>query len=109
MKNDGKKPIADIFGDLANYKSSSTEVADWGSVPTDLVCELIGTVTSRGGAVRFGYTRDGGAYSLGVYYGTGHRTFYCRGGEDVIDFLKQWVEFYAALPNTRGKSPESSD
>lgn len=105
-KESGNGKVKDVFGDIDPMRTRGGDVADWGSQPADTLLKLITTVTSRGGAVRFGYTRDGGAYSLGVYYGTGHRTFYCRAGEDVSAFLQQWIDFYQALPYTGGKSPD---
>lgn len=107
MKDKGNDSKKDVFNDITSYKSNSTANADWGAVSAELIGKLVDTVSSRGGAVRFGYTRDGGAYSLGLYYGSGHKTFYCRGGEDVEAFVNQWITFYDSLPYSAGASPDN--
>lgn len=63
--------------------------ADWGMLDAELLRESISAVTLRGGALRFGYTRDGGAYALGIY-GLGEPyTEYIRPSEDVEGFLQE--------------------
>lgn len=94
-----------VFGNRRKDSGGSAGVADWGGATATLLVKLVETVASRGGAVRFGYTRDGGAYAVGFYYGIDHETAYCRPGEDLDDFMKEWIEFYENLPNTGGKSP----
>jgi len=79
--------------------------ADWGAVDPRLLCELVSTVTSRGGAVRFGYSRDGGAYALGLYYGGSSKTVYCSPHDDPDAMLGVWIAKYSDLPNSYGVSP----
>lgn len=95
-----------VFGNRAGSHSASNSTADWAEANPEKVRELILAATSRGGAVRFGYTRDGGAYALGLYYGGQAETKYCRPVEDLDAFLDEWTEVYTALPNSRGVSPE---
>lgn len=94
-----------VFGNAPRHNGANDGGADWGGATSDTLYRLIDTVTSRGGAVRFGYTRDGGAYALGFYYGSEATTEYCRPSEDLEDFLVRWIEFYSELPATGGKSP----
>ncbi|MGV1050486.1 MAG: hypothetical protein ACOYD4_18400 [Solirubrobacterales bacterium] len=58
--------------------------ADWARVDMAQIQETIAYVTRAGGAIRFGYTADGGAYALGVYGdGSTPYTEYVRPGEDI--------------------------
>lgn len=68
-------------GKLAN------EVADWQQANAELVLRAIAVVGYRGGAIRFGYTRDGGAYAIGIYLGGDHFTEYVRPSEDIDSYL----------------------
>ena len=63
-------------------------VADWGSVNVVVLVKLIEVSSKKGGAVRLGYTRDGGAYAIGVYCGSNYFTDYVRPSEDVDQYLK---------------------
>jgi len=42
------------------------ESAEWGSVDAAKLLAAIVAVTSHGYAIRFGYTKDGGAYAIGI-------------------------------------------
>lgn len=96
-----------VFGNAERSGEGPGGTADWSGADPATITRLLGTVTSRGGAVRFGYTRDGGAYAVGFYYGVESTTKYCRPSEDLGEFLEYWIEFYENLPFTGGKSPET--
>lgn len=70
--------------------------ADWREVNADIIQWLICNVAKQGGAVRFGYTRDGGAYALGIYGDGEPYTEYIRPSDDVDGTLRyiaeQWAE-----------------
>lgn len=71
--------------------------ADWRSVNAEKIRGCIAVAGDHGGAVRFGYTRDGGAYAVGVY-GLGEPyTAYMRPGDNVEDFLDDLVQAYVSL------------
>lgn len=76
--------------------------ADWTSADGKLVIELISSVTALGGAVRFGYTRDGGAYSLGIYLDDDSETFYFPPSVDVDENLAIFVERLKAIADGGG-------
>lgn len=95
-----------VFGNGKKGGDPGGKGASWSEADCKLILQLIDTVSSRGGAIRFGYTRDGGAYALGLYYGNDHETVYCRPGEDLHAFIQEWVEFYSELPYSGGKSPQ---
>lgn len=61
--------------------------ADWRAVTPGILLELLATASSRGGALRLGYTRDGGAYAIGVYFGDEYWTDYVRPSEDIDTYL----------------------
>lgn len=65
-----------------------TQVADWAKVDSREIQDAIAAVAQCGGALRFGYTRDGGAYAVGVYGAGDPYTEYIRPGEDVEAYLR---------------------
>lgn len=67
------------------------EIADWQSVNPEAIVRAIAAISYNGGAVRFGYTRDGGAYAIGIYLGNDHFTEYVRPGEDIVGYLEGLV------------------
>ncbi len=71
------------------------EVADWRSVDGEAIRDCICAAGMVNGAVRFGYTRDGGAYAIGLY-GLGDQPFttYVRPGENVDAVLREIAEDY---------------
>jgi len=75
---EGRKRVLDGGGNTA----------DWGSVDAELLRYAVAAVSVAGGAVRFGYTRDGGAYAIGVYDNGESDTDYVRPGEDINGYLR---------------------
>src|SRR6185503_18868443 len=70
-----------------------TEPADWAGVESEAIRTAIAALGSIGGALRFGYTRDGGAYAIGVYgLETKPSTDYLRPGDDVSAYLYQLAD-----------------
>jgi hypothetical protein len=65
-----------------------TEPADWAGIDNEAIRAAIAAVGSIGGALRFGYSRDGGAYAVGVY-GLENQPYtdYLRPGDDVQAYL----------------------
>lgn len=63
--------------------------ADWTAVDANWIRAAIAQIASEGGAIRFGYTRDLGAYSVGVYGDGEPYTDYLRPGEDVDAYLER--------------------
>lgn len=79
------------------------EPANWETVSADAIRDCIVQMGSIGGAVRFGYSRDGGCYSIGVY-GLYPEPFtdYLRPGDDVQAYLDQLAD-QARATATAGK------
>jgi len=69
-------------------------VADWANANADLLLQLVCKVGVEGGAVRYGYTRDGGAYSVGIYLGSDSKTYYCNDAEGINEQLKELLEYF---------------
>jgi len=71
-------------------ESEGGETANWATVDMAQVLETIAKVSAAGGAIRFGYTMDGGAYALGIY-GDGAQPYteYVRPSEDIERVLAE--------------------
>lgn len=57
--------------------------ADWSSADPRWLAGVIHAVTRVGGAVSFGYSRDGGAYSLSIMLDGDRETLWFNGGADI--------------------------
>lgn len=71
-------------------------VADWANANSEDVLRLVCLVGMEGGAVRFGYTRDGGAYSIGLYLGDDSKTYYCNEAEGINAQIRELIEYFAS-------------
>jgi len=74
---------------LPSVKRSGHGVADWANANPENVLRLVCAVAVEGGAVRLGYTRDGGAYSIGLYLGSDSKTYYCNDAEGINEYLEE--------------------
>lgn len=69
--------------------------ADWGTVNPEVLRDTIATVALHGGALRLGYTSDGGAYAVGIYGdGPAAYTEYLRPDEEMEAFLHSIAEAF---------------
>lgn len=75
MPNDKRaKPVQTSHRDVGKREQSTIrnrdrgtiEPADWASVSPELLVRIVCAVTRRGCAIQFGYTRDGGNYSIRI-------------------------------------------
>jgi hypothetical protein len=101
----------DSNGDSFRRPKQGTQignVADWGSVNAEKLVKLIETASKKGGAIRFGYTRDGGAYALGVYAGTNYFTDFIRPTEDLDQYLTELTESFNDYDGSTESQPSSS-
>jgi len=83
-------------GFRANKKKQGG-VADWTGVPADKIREAIAAAASAGGAIRFGYTGDGGAYAVGLYANGEHSTEFFTPSEDMEAALEDIRQSYEEL------------
>lgn len=70
-------------------------VADWSIVDSEIVQNLIATVTGQKGTITLGYTRDGSTYYISYYFGDESEAVYCRPTEDIDRFLQAEIEAFA--------------
>jgi hypothetical protein len=78
-------------------RRGTSETADWSSASSSLVVAAIRAVAARGGALRFGYTRDFGAFAVGIYDGEESTTEYIRPSENIDFYLQGLAEDYVAF------------
>lgn len=62
--------------------------ANWMLVDAEQLVYTITAIAQKGGAVRLGYTRDGGAYAIGIYGDGEPYTEYVSPKEDMSEFLR---------------------
>lgn len=68
------------------------EIASWETVDSALVLKAIAAVTQAGGAIRFGYTTQGGAYAIGFLGDGDPYTDYVRPSDDMTEYLEGVIE-----------------
>lgn len=76
-------------------RHNSSEVADWGSADGALLKNAIAAITARGCAVRFGYTRDGSAYAVGIVGDGDPYTEFVRPSENLDAYLTALASDFA--------------
>lgn len=78
----GKKPVE------RRRRRQDDSVADWAAADSRLLRAVVENVTKGDGAIRFGYSKDGGAYSVGIYGDGEPYTEYLPATSD----LDAWLE-----------------
>ena len=61
-----------------------------------LIQSLIALVANEGGAVRVGFTRDGGALAIGLYTGDEYGTEYVRPSEDETEAFREIADAWTS-------------
>lgn len=77
----------------------SGEVADWNQADSEKLRLAIVAITRLGFAVRFGYTRDGGAFAVGIVGDGEPFTEFVRATEDIDLLLHSLATDYNAAPD----------
>ena len=77
-----------------NKNRGDAGITDWRSCDAAILQRAIEAITSNGYAVRLGYTRDGGAYAIGILGDGDPFTEYVRPTEDLDAYLKTLIEDY---------------
>lgn len=75
-----------------NQSRGNGEVADYATIDAIALLQAISAVCARGCAIRLGYTRDGGAYAIGIVGDGEPYTEYVRPTEDVALYLRSLAE-----------------
>lgn len=69
--------------------------ANYTELDSGRVLRAIEIISANGGAIRFGKTRDGGAFAIGVYGDGGEPyTDYLRPTDDVTEYLETLVDAF---------------
>jgi len=84
-----KKLAAEKRKTLPTNKRAGSGIADWANANPENVLQLVCAVAREGGAARLGYTRDGGAYSIGLYLGKDSKTYYCNDAEGIDPYVRE--------------------
>lgn len=75
-------------------KRGRTEPIDWSAIKPETLHELILAVTSQGGAVRFGLSRDGTALAVGILGDGDPYTEWFRPSDDIeanlLEMAARW-------------------
>lgn len=72
----------------------------WRNVDTGVLVETLQMVSLAGGALRLGFTRDGGAFAVGVYGDGDPYTVYCSPSQNMADFLRAIRDGFEIIGNT---------
>jgi hypothetical protein len=87
---------------LQRESRRASAVCAWGGVDGEVLTTAVAAVAGSGGALRLGYTRDGSAYTVGIYGDGAPYTDYIRADEGIEDYLvwlaKAWIETYPTAP-----------
>ena len=76
-------------------KSSGT--ADWEQANGDLLKKAIATAALTGGCLRLGYSRDGGAYAVGIYGDGEPYTEWLKPSDDLDTFLQDIIVLFESI------------
>lgn len=106
---DGRRPKS------RGINRKSTATADWASADASILSRAICAAAITGGALRFGYSRDGGAYAVGIYGDGEPYTEFLKPGEDLdqmlVDIENLFIEIHDEQMSTRrgAKKPLQDD
>lgn len=89
-KTDSKGNSKAASGNVSRFSAANREGenADYGGIDGNVIRAAIESVTALGGAIRFGYTTDGGAYAVGIYDGDDRFTEYFRSDDALVQYLQ---------------------
>lgn len=89
----------DVGKTSRGLKGTSTESAEWSICDSTLLISAIDLACKCGGAIRFGVSRDGGAFSIGIYGDGEPYTAWCKPSEDIDAKLRDVIELFEAIWN----------
>lgn len=93
-RKDDKRRAAEENRKRHSNQSSTKSPADWETVDHELLAKAIAAVAGMGGAIRLGYTRDGGAYAVGIYGDGEPFTEYVPPSDDMDEYLRGVINDY---------------
>ena len=77
-----------VSGESRRFRRGDKSTADYDRADAELLRAAISAAAGTGGALRFGYSRDGGAYAVGIYGDGEPYTEFVRPSEDFSGFLR---------------------
>jgi hypothetical protein len=89
------------IGKSRGIRRLAGEVVDWESIDGQKLIRAIAAAAAFGGAIRCGYSRDGGVYSIGIYGDGDPYTEYCRTAEELDIILVKVEELFQTLMDER--------
>jgi len=94
----GRNPTPNQAAQVARKRRGQTSTgspADWGSANSELLRRAVESVTRDGGAIRLGYTRDMGAYAVGIYENGEVYTEYIPPSVNLDEWLQGVIDDFA--------------
>lgn len=82
--------------------------ADWESVDREILVKAVASAAKVGGALRFGYSRDGGAYAIGIYGDGEPYTEFVRPSEDIDIILKDIMSMFEDIADGFGPNIDAA-
>jgi len=82
------KPNTESNAKRRRQQRGNITPADWDTCDAELLRRAIAVVGKRGGALRLGYTRDGGSYAIGILGDGDPYTEYVRPTDDLSSYLE---------------------
>lgn len=97
------------LGKSRGLRQSNGGTADWGTVNSDLLRDAIAKASITGGAIRFGYSRDGGAFAVGIYGDGEPYTVFVKPSEDVDITLRDIIDLFEGIADDRAQQDAPPD
>jgi len=85
------------------------KIPSWRDVNPGVLIDTIQTVALAGGAIRLGYTRDGGAIAIGVYGDGDPYTVYVSPRDSLEDILRSVRDGFDIIGNSTPVAPKAVD
>ena len=94
------------IGKSRGVRKQPGDPADWASVDEKSLRNAIAQAASTGGALRFGYSRDGGAYAVGIYGDGAPYTEFLKPSDDIELFLEEVIELFESIKIEQAKAQD---
>jgi hypothetical protein len=91
-------------GTSRGLRGGTGAICDWGTADAGLLVHAIERASFTGGALRLGYSRDGGAYAVGIYGDGEPYTEYCKASEDLDNFLGMIVFLFETIADEQAQA-----
>lgn len=82
-------------------------IANWMDADGLTLQRAVTIAASTGGALRLGYSRDGGAFAVGVYGDGDPYTDFIGGNEPIDEYLEDYVKLFEDLMDERLAAPRA--